>query len=273
MKQIYESDSEKWNLLHVQLQDMLAGYADDELDKEQSSLVEAHLAGCELCRNDLARQKLITQRLHMMPSPRLSTNAQQDIDLSLTGALSSSAQSKKHKRVAIDSLVNKIKLSLSLSKAISVGGWAMACVLALVMMMPAAIQEKTSPIPMIADALSEYHKHENNVLPVARNDTNKAPVSWPNARLLTTWETTVAGEPAHVYALRSGRNIVFQYHVNETVFFRNPVVRKAIAETGNYKTQTNKLDVIAMPLTDTGILIVGPADSLPAPEKILIESI
>ena len=76
-----------------------------------------------------------------------------------------------------------------------------------------------------------------------------------------------------MYALRSGRNIVFQYHVNESVFFRNPVVRKAIAESGNYKTQANKMDVIAMPLTNAGILIVGPEDSLPAPEKMIIESI
>jgi len=273
MKQAYESDSEKWNVLHVQLQDMLAGYADDELDKEQLSLVEAHLAGCELCRNDLARQQLITQRLNMMPSPRLSTDAQQDIDRSLSAVLSNSTPRKQNKIDPYYSLMNKIKLSFSLSKTISAAGWAIACVLALVIMLPTAIQEKTSPIPMIADALSEYHKHENNVLPVAGTDTNKAPVSWPNARLLTTWETTIAGEPAHVYALRSGRNIVFQYHVNETVFFRNPVVRKAIAETGNYKTQANKLDVIAMPLADTGILIVGPADSLPASEKILIESI
>lgn len=273
MKKPFENDVEKWNDLHSQLQDMLAGYADDELDNEQVLLVEAHLVGCELCRNDLSRQQILTQRLEVMSSPRLGAQAHCHIDQSLNGTSTSYQQIRQYLSSSFMSLVDKTKTHLSLSKTISASGWGLAFVLAVIIFMPTVTQEKNSQIPMIADALAEYHELEDKVFPTSNIKSNKAPINWPNAHLLATWKTKVAGESAQVYALRSGRNIVFQYHVNESVFFRNPVVRQAIAKSGNYKTQANKMDVIAMPLTNAGILIVGPEDSLPAPEKMIIESI
>lgn len=273
MKKPYTNNIEKWNELHSHLQDMLAGYADDELDNEQVLLIEAHLAGCELCRNDLTRQQILSQRLEAMPSPRLGTQAHNEIDESLSGESITYKQTKQYLSDFFTALVANIKTHFSLPKAISAGGWGLAFVLAVIIVMPTVTQDSYGQIPMIADALAEYHELEDKVLPTSSNKTNKAPINWPNAHLLASWKSKVAGEVAQVYALRSGRNIVFQYHVNESVFFRNPVVRQAIAKSGNYTTQANKMDVIAMPLTNAGILIVGPEDSLPNPENMIIESI
>jgi len=272
MKPTYENDDQKWSDLHSQLQDMLAGYVDDELDNDQKLLVEAHLSGCQQCRNDMARQQVIARRLEVMPPPRLSTESHRHIDQLLSSESISIKQVKQSIKARFVSFITKVN-RLSLRNTINASGWGIAFVLAVVILMPTLPAEKTVKIPMITDAISEYRGLEDKALPTSMNQSKKPPVNWPNAHLLATWQSTIAGEPAQVYALRSGRNIVFQYHINESVLFRNPVVRKAIAESGNYKVRANKLDVIAMPLTDAGILIVGPTDSLPAPEKVQIESI
>lgn len=76
----------KWIEPHENLQDMLAGYIDNELADEQIMLVEAHLIGCEACRNDLGRQQALSQRLESIPSSRISSLANQKIDKALENA-------------------------------------------------------------------------------------------------------------------------------------------------------------------------------------------
>lgn len=275
MKQSFGSDTKKWGELHEHLQDLLAGYADDELDDAQMKLMDAHLAGCELCRNDLARQKIITERLEVIASPRLSNKANDDIDKSLASSSTTTGLIQNFLKDFFVSSMSNIKGSVSLPKVMGISGWGLATVLAIMIFMPTVTQDQNSQIPMISDALAEYHEHEDKILPISTNidQNNKAPVSWPNAQLLAAWKTMVAGQTAEVYALRSGRNIVFQYHVNESVFFRNPLVRHAISKSGSYKIQVDTVDIMAMPLTSAGVLLVGPENSLPSPETMMFESI
>lgn len=273
MKKPFEMNNEKWVELHGQLQDMLAGYADNELDDEQVLLVEAHLAGCELCRNDLSRQQLLIQRLEAQALPRMTSELHQKIDLQLR--VEAAQRPTKHElHLGWFNLLSRLFNNWNLTSVFGMSGWAVAIVLALLITIPAVERQDVGEIPMIQDALSEYHELQDKTLPVTHvAQTLQAPVNWPDAHLLASWKTTVAGSEAVAYALRSGNNIVFQYRINESVFFRNPVVRQAIGEFGNYKVRTNKTDVLALPLTSSGILVIGPENSLPESSLMTLESI
>lgn len=269
MNKQFDNSNEKWQTLHEGLQDLLAGYIDNELDEQDTLIIEAHLAGCKDCRNDLSRQQVLSQRFESISPARIPTALQQRIEnmqLDEPAEMTLRTESDWTKpSTAINAWLSK----LSLKPVFGVSGWAVAMVFAVVMLMPISWQAPSSGIPMINDALAEYHKMKNVSFPVSSKDSVlKAPALWPEARTLASWTTDVAGEPAQVFAIRSGRNIVFQYQINETVLFRNPVVRQAIADVGNYKHSKDNTDVLALPITDSGVLVVGPAESLPPPEKI-----
>jgi len=266
--------TEKWIELHENLQDMLAGYIDNELENEQIMLVEAHLIGCEACRNDLGRQQALSQRLESIPSSRISSLANQKIDKALEDAALENVLSRQQPLWLSSSLsfIKRRLPNLSLTSILGVSGWGVAMLLAVIIFSPQFKVHTTSTIPMIQDALTEYYEMEGKALPVTDTHnigTVKPPLTWPNTQLLATWATRIAGAPAQVFALRSGHNIIFQYQINAAVFFRNPVVRKAISKKGSYAMRDNKTDVLAFPLTNSGVLVVGAADSLPESGQIL----
>jgi len=271
------TDENKWADLHIHLQDLLAGYVDDELNQQEKSNIEAHLAGCESCRADVARQQLISQRLNKLPLERLSPDAHQRIDDVLDNALSetlSSSNNVKHQSQTAPILVNgfqRIYQQLYKPSFIAASGWSVALLLIVVLLYPSLTPKSSHNVPMVEDVLTEYLQLDKTSLPASNSDsTPSLPANWPNARLLSSWDTTIGGAPAKAYAMRSGDNIIVQYRVDETVFFRNPSVRQAVADSGNYLSQQNNIQVLAMPLKDAGLLVVGPADWMPSPEKITL---
>jgi len=265
----------KWIELHETLQDLLAGYIDKELEDEQIMLVEAHLIGCEACRNDLARQQALSQRFESIPSSRMTSSAHQMLDIALDEALlKNELESKQPPLLWLSSsliFIKKIMPKFSLAAMLSASGWSVALLLTIIIFAPQFNQRNTSTIPMIQDALTEYNEMQGKALPVTNTDSNKKlkpPLSWSNTQLLSSWATNIAGAPAQVFAIRSGHNIIFQYQVDESVFFRNPIVRDAIVEKGNYTIHNKKTDVLAIPLSKSGVIVVGATNSLPKPENI-----
>jgi len=269
MSQSFDTDSNRWVALHEHLQDLLAGYVDQELNSEQAAMVEAHLAGCEACRNDLARQQLLSARLKTLPPPRLSARFNQTLDQALADDVPPGKSI--HRRRLWPLAASALNGFQQVNRPVLPGasGWIVALVLVVVMLGQFRVPTDNTPIPMVRDVVMEYREMNDRPIPVsAENAATKPPVSWPNSHLLATWETKIGGAPARAFAVRSGKDIVFQYRINESVFFRNPAVRQAVHESGNYRTRTWNTDVIAVPLTNAGLLIVGPADSLPAPEQL-----
>ncbi len=263
------TDEKKWLELHIRLQDLLAGYVDDELGHQEKLIIEAHLAGCEACRSDVAHQQLIIQRLNKLPLEHLSPEAQQKIDNTLSDALLPSDEIK-HQNQPISIFINWLQ-HLFYPAFITASGWSVALLLIIVLLFPSLTPENSHNVPMVADVLAEYLHLDKTSLPVS-NSQAKAflPASWPNAHLLSTWNTTIGGEPAKAFAMRNGDKIIVQYRISEAVFFRNPDVRQAVAERGRYLSKNNDIQVLAMPLKDAGLLVVGPADWVPSPEKIIL---
>ena len=85
-------------------------------------------------------------------------------------------------------------------------------------------------------------------------------------RLIGSWTTVIAGEPAAALAYRCHDRLVVQYVIPEHVFFRPPRVREAIAASGVYAAGEGDVHTVAWPGTDNGSFLVGefPASVLAA---------
>jgi len=267
-----KDDDNQREALHVRLQCLLAGYVDDELSPQEQAIVEAHLVSCDACRNDVARQQALVQRLNAIPNVRMSAQLHKQVDEALSNADTAKRFPANWRRLwPRPANLNWLTQSNSF---IGASGWATALILAIVLVVPPLMPLENRNIPMVQDALAEYNNIDYSTLPAPEQlSTVKLPANWPNAHLLATWKTEIGGAAAQAYAVRSGRHIVFQYRIDEAVFFRNPDVRQAVADNGNYRTQSNATIVLALPLQNAGLLVVGPADIVPSPEQLTLESI
>lgn len=261
-----KSSDSRWQELHLSLQDMLAGYVDHELDEQEILIVEAHLAGCKTCRDDLARQQLLSQQLGALSVERIPASLSAHLD----AVTDSEAVAHKTHRKHFEPLLWLENLLAKFS--VSATGWALSCVLVAVMMVqnwPSSYQHN---IPMVQDALSQYQTIQKAALPVS-NEGFDLPVTWPEGQLLSSWETSIGGAPAQAFAVRNGSDIIFQYRIDQNVLFRNPEVRAAIANQGSFVTQENGTEIRAIPMKASGLLMVGPSKAMPADERLKFNSI
>ncbi len=261
MSDFDETEAGRFTELHLELQDWLAGYVDGELDDYYTALVEAHLAGCEACRMDVSRQRVTGRRFHDVPTPHMPLELHRRLDSALADAPDYPDQTPTKSRF-------KFKLwltSLYRPAVIGAGGWAVALVFAGILVWPDAGVVGHNHIPMVNDVLSDYQKMALADLPALANSAEVSPPArLAGGRLLATWRTTVGGEPARAFAMRRGKSLVIQYQVSEQVLFRNPDVRQAMATMGNYRARENQLEVLAIPMKEAGLLVVGPASAMPA---------
>jgi len=272
MTRTAQDAAERWNELHLRLQDLLAGYADDVLDSQEKAMVEAHLAGCAACRNDVARQRALSRRLSAIPAPRLSAEFHERLDRALTAAQPEGRQSSWWSE-------RWRRFTRSAPRASGAGfrswawvsGWVVSAALVIAMVAPTLFPADEGHIPMVRDVLAQYRQMAATTFPAsARLRSARLPADWKNAHLLATWKTAVGGAPAQGFALRSGHSIVFQYRIDEAVFFRNPEVREAVAVAGSYQARSRNMRVLAVPLRDAGLLVVGPDRAVPSPGQLKI---
>lgn len=259
MNDIRSKTPDQWRELHLQIQDMLAGYVDQELDAAEQRAVEAHLAGCAACRQDVARQRLLHQRLMQLPAQPLSSEQHRSLDRMLQDAPpNASPPSRRFRwRRFWPGDMNK-------SHLLAGSGWALALILLTVSLWPTAPWMGNHPIPMVQDVLHEYAQVARDTLRKPGRQAGIAPpVTWPKARILTSWMTSVGGDAAQAYALRNGNSVILQFRVSDDVFFNDPKIRAAVANKGQYEVRQNNLRVLALPLDKGGLLLVGPDRSMP----------
>ncbi len=265
-----QKTDKQWQALHHQLQDSLAGYVDDELDEQERAQVEAHLAGCEACRLDLAHQQLLGQRLQQVPLTGMSVNMHQRLD----HAIVAETQTSRHRWWQVQGWQRLFhwpgrgKLSAPLLAASS--GWAVALMMLLVLLSPELkTTSSATSIPMVQDVLAQYQLYHRTALPVSSSgSTRQAPANWPGSHVLASWQTSIGGAPAQGYALRNGDSIILQFRVDESVFFHNPTVRQSVAREGKFITRQQDLAVLGIPLKKSGLLMVGPANKIPPADKL-----
>jgi len=263
-----DDDNRNWAQLHSQLQDQLAGYVDGELDAGQRTVIEAHLAGCSACRADMKRQQILHQRLRNLPAQSLSAAQDAMFDDMINGVMKSRPNRVPGAFAAIRAIGQR--LARRHQPLLLGSGWAVALLLAVVMFMPdySGHAGKTN-IPMVDDVVAEYRTIDLDArVQAAPSPEVTLPVSWPGARVLASWTTLIGGAPAQAYAVRSGHYLLFQYRVEESVFYRNPRVRDAVAREGRFKQRSDQLEVLALPNWESGVLMVGPPGSIPAVKQL-----
>ncbi len=255
-------DNSNLKVLHLEIQDLLAGYVDDSLSETEKYIVEVHLAGCQACRMDVERQQQLSRRLNHLTHARLPAHLQQKLDRSPEQPTPMSG--KRTRQDSWRALLNGFKSRFQIMPIITLSGWVVAMVLMLVLLPPLKPSDHQHTVPMVAQVLAEYQSAgtSGQFNRHSKVEVN-APASWPDARVLASWETSIGGAPATAYAVRSGNQIVFQYAVTEKVFFRNPVVRMKVAKEGRYQAKEEGLMVVALPVKKAGLLIVGPEKAIP----------
>lgn len=269
MSDLDTTEAGRFSELHLELQDWLAGYVDGELNEHHTAIVEAHLVGCEACCADVSRQQAVSRRFHDIPTTRMPVDLHKRLDSALADAPDYSEQAPgKTSRFNLRHWL----AGLYRPAVVGAGGWAVALVLAGMLLLPDVGVMNRGHIPMVSDALSDYQKVALMDLPALANSPDMAaPAKLAGGRLLATWRTTVGGEPAEAFAMRRGSSLVIQYRISEHVLFRNPDVRQAMATMGGYRARENQLEVLAMPMKDAGLLVVGPANAMPAASELELE--
>jgi anti-sigma factor RsiW len=258
-------DSQQQEALHAELQILLAGYVDQELEEDERRQVEAHLVGCAHCREDLIRQTLLQQRLGQCVQPAcLPTALQRRLDAIVETGENSAPDCPG----VTTPVVLKREKWRAWFAAFSghwgfLSGWVTASVLLVVLLLPPF--QPVSDVPMISDAMEQYQDMQSRSLPLSvpgATASADSPVSWPGSRVLASWGTQVGGEQAKAYWLRSGETTLLVLSISEAVFFRHPEVREALEHQGIFHFR-GALSVLAIPAATSGILIVGPENALP----------
>ena len=264
------SESQRFSELHLELQDWLAGYVDGELDDHHTAVVEAHLAGCGPCRADVARQQIMSQRLAHTPVTRMPVELHQRLDAALAGAADQPAR-----RSPAEGTPNVGQWLARLCNPVLAGatGWAVALALTAVLLWPGSTITDPGAIPMVSEVLQDYQQTAMHDLPALVDSTGiKLPATLSDARLLATWSTTIGGEQAQAFAMRRGNDVIVQYRISENVLFRNPDVRQAMAKNGDYQAHQAQLGVLAIPMKNAGLLVVGPSRALPTRSELTLAS-
>jgi anti-sigma factor RsiW len=261
---------------HERLAGLLGAYADDELAADMRRSVDAHLAQCELCAQDLRVQLALKSRLHAEkvasePSAVL-TRLQEHVAGLGTGAGDERRPAGTGRPARQSFLVHSI---------VAWSGWLVAASLAALwftgsrqpatqgMGMPmgslAPVVIDSVPEPIADAALHDFRRVAQAALPRgpelaalrAEVPFSVPALQAPHMRLIGTWTTTIDGVPTAVLAYRCHDRLVVQYVVPEHVFFRPPRVRQAIATSGLYAAGEGKIHAVGWPGTDNGSFLVG----------------
>lgn len=259
----------RFNELHLQLQDLLAGYADDELTAQEVDVVEAHLIGCAACRADLERQQIMSRQLHQLNAATMSVTLDRQIDEALQMQADKEASAKNQ----ISHFFKRMWEVCTRIGSAKQTGWVMTVVMLMIFVLPNIKPNSVSNIPMIKDAVSDYHRVENSDLPMLPvNNKMVMPVNIAGSQLLATWTTEIGGESAQAFAVKVGHSVIIQYRISQNVLYRNPSVRKAVSTTGDFRAEQDQLEILALPINEEGLLIVGPRNAMSSAKKLLTKS-
>lgn len=240
---------------HERLIELMSAYLDGEVVPEQVPMLEAHLLGCERCRQELSLQRGVRARLERQEMERAPVALRERIKARLADDIKTHPRRRsQHWRV----------------KAPTWAGWALAACLALVLGLYLGLWRNPGPqpIPMIAAALADYHHQLAGELPatdaVSLEKLERSlpfpviPIAHLRSHLIAAWSPRIRGEPAAALAYRLNGRVIVQYVVSEGLFFRQPRLRDAIAAHGLYVASAGQDSVVAWPGADNGSLLIGP---------------
>lgn len=241
---------------HERLIELVGAYADGEVTPEEVPVLEAHLLGCERCQQAVSLQREVRARLERQEMERAPAALRERIQAHLTDEI------KTHPR-------RGLKQHWLIRPQVR-AGWALAACLALVLGLYLGLWRSPGPqpIPMIAAALADYHHQLGHELPAVDAASLEklehslpfpvTPIAGLRSHLIAAWSPRIRGEPAAALAYRLDGRVIVQYVVSESLFFRQPRLREAVAAHGVYVASAGQDSVVAWPGADNGSLLIGP---------------
>jgi anti-sigma factor RsiW len=262
---------------HDHLVGLLGAYADDELPPEGRREVDAHLAECAQCVQELRVQTELKRRLRAEADALETSDALSRLR-DHVGRLGHDAPEQLPLAVNRDAT----KGSVLQHPFVTGSGWLIAASLATLWALgprrPAGqgmggmsmgplvpVSVDSVPEPIADAALHDFKRVARAALPQGPElEAVEAQVPFsvpalkaPHMRLIGAWTATIDSVPAAVLAYRCHDRLVLQYVVPEHVFFRPPRVRNAIAAAGLYAAGEGKIHAVGWPGRDNGSFLVG----------------
>jgi anti-sigma factor RsiW len=250
---------------HQVLIELLGAYADRELPPETTSQIDAHLVGCLRCRRELAIHHAVRRRLGVEPPVAAPPELRDRIRAAIaampvpieTPVARPVPAWRRHWRAVLVTGVFVV------AGAAGIGSLVMHQASA---PPSTALVAPVASVPLLRDVLQDYRRVTAGDLPGRARDLDAArgavpfpiqPLSAPGVRLLASWTTEIAGDPAVVLAYRWDDRIVLQYIVPEQRFFQNPEMRNAVAGGRLLEAADGAQSVVAWPTDSAGAILVG----------------
>jgi len=253
---------------HQRLATLLGAFADGELPAETVSQVDAHLLGCQRCRNEVQMHRSLRMRLEREPLPAASTALRDRI---LAGIAAAPAPQWESYTTATPSDEPAPRRRWSRTKLLWIGftvATVAAVVFGLVSRTPSAHETRVTAasIPVMASALADYRRVMHGDLPGRGRDLAAIrqsvsfpvqPLEAPGLSLLAAWTTNLNGEPAAVLAYRIDDHVMLQYVVSELQLYRSADVRNAFAGQRILAAHDGDQSVVVWPETSAGSVLIA----------------
>jgi anti-sigma factor RsiW len=252
---------------HQVLIELLGAYADRELPPETTSQIDAHLVGCVRCRRELAIHQAVSRRLGVEPPVAAPPELRERIRAAIA-AMPVPVEVPVPRAVpAWRAHWRSLLVAAAFVAAGAVG------VRSLVRHEPngpttSALATPIASVPLLTDVLQDYRRVVAGDLPGRARDLDAVrgavpfpihPLATPGVRLLASWTTEIAGDPAVVLAYRWDDRVVLQYIVPEQRFFQNPELRRAVAGGRLLEATDGTQGILAWPTDSAGAILVGDA--------------
>ena len=256
---------------------LLAAYADDELPPETRREVEAHLAECGRCVQELRVQAALSLRLREGESALEPSDTLRRLE-AYVAQLGRGASAQRASAVDIGSGKGPVLRHPLLGWS----GWLVAASLAAIWALGSrgpsgqgmagtsmgrldSVSVDSVPESIADAALHDFKRVAGAALPEGPELAaveSQVPFSVPaltapHMRLIGAWTTLIDGVPAAALAYRCHDRLVVQYVVPEHIFFRPARVRQAIAASGLYAAGEGKVHAVGWPGRDNGSFLVG----------------
>lgn len=249
---------------HTLLQpELVSAFADGELSVGEAHVVQRHLADCVLCQRELALQQGLSWALAQEPARAASSGLRWRIDqigmtappLNLNSWRAWVAPAMATALVAFGIVGGAAVVSVGVGRA------------GALIARRAEANKPIAAIPLVSDALADCRAV------MTRNFPRKAdlqgvgaglqfsvqPLERPDAKLFSTWKTTLAGAPAAGLAYRWRGIVVVQYEVPAALIRQQPEMGAALREAPFYSASHQGQAIVASVAHGRGTLLLAEA--------------
>ena len=253
---------------HQRLATLLGAFADGELPAETVSQVDAHLLGCQRCRNEVQMHRALRTRLEREPLPAASTALRERIIAGIATTPAPQWESVASAAPVAEAAVTPWRATRKMQWMVVAVILFAATAYGLLRHSSSVDQARVSvaSVPVMASALTDYRRVMQGDLPGRGRDLAAIrqsvsfpvqPLEAPGLSLLAAWTTMLNGEPTAVLAYRVDDHVLLQYVVSELQLYRSADVRNAFANHRILGAHDGEQSVVVWPETSAGSVLIA----------------